>query len=271
VPEHAKALVLGLGDRKKETPQGPTPYIIHQSGTSNLSDRPHSNPGRKQPHEHTDTNSKDIYDFEKTLEAGEPYTQRTAELAIIDTADAVGVKSVVIMSPTIYGIGSGPGNKSSIQIPTLIRAVRKNGYAAVAGDGGQEWDHVSMDDLAALYELVAARIVSGVPVQTNKDGILFSETGRRSWRELAQAVIDAGVKLGALPKDTPIKEVSMQEAADSYGLGAAALFVELGFLSNSRTKSDAARELGWEPKDGPDDYKKGVEQDWVEVLKGDAK
>ncbi|KAF2732564.1 NAD(P)-binding protein [Polyplosphaeria fusca] len=267
--EHSKALVLGLGDRKKASPDGSVPHIVQTSGTSNLSDRPFTLASRKVQAEFTDLDSANVYETEKELEQEEQYDQRTVELAVIDTGLEVGVKTHVIMSPTIYGPGSGPGNIFSIQIPILIRSLLKNGYAFVVGDGSQQWDHISITDLADLYAKMLIQIVQGKDVPSGKDGIFFSETGRRSWKELAQDIIEAGVKVGRIEK-AEVREASLQEAADAYGLGAMPAFVELGFASNSRTKAEKARELGWKSKDGFEEFQKGIEEDWKAVMAKDG-
>ncbi|KAF2194063.1 NAD(P)-binding protein [Zopfia rhizophila CBS 207.26] len=263
VEPHARALVLGLGDRLKENPNTFVPHIIHTSGTSNLADRPFSVPDRKLPFELTDLEPEKVYETEKKLEEVEPYLQRTAELVVIDTGIRVGIKTHVIMSPTIYGEGSGPGNKLSIQIPNLVKAAIKDGFASVVGDGTQEWDHVHIDDLTELYGVVLQRIVEGKSMPSGKEGILFSETGRHSWGEVAKNVAEVGAKLGKL-NTTKVKSVSMDDGIQKWN-PAASTHVELGFASNSRTKSEKAKEWGWKPS-REEGWKKAFEEDWRRVL-----
>jgi nucleoside-diphosphate-sugar epimerase len=123
--ELARGLVLGLGDRLKKNPNGPVPKIIQTTGTSNVADRPFTDPNRKLPFELTDLRSSEVYEVEKKLAAQEPYPQRDSELAVIDTGIETGVVTTIIQSPTIYGPGSGPGNKASLQIP--IKACLQTG------------------------------------------------------------------------------------------------------------------------------------------------
>jgi nucleoside-diphosphate-sugar epimerase len=271
MPDQSKALVLGLGDRRKNNPSGFVPHLVQTSGTSNISDRPHTLVSRKVQAEFSDLHPINVYETEVKLEKEEQYGQRSAELTVIDTGLEVGVKTHNIMSPTIYGPGSGPGNNLSIQIPILIRSILKNNAAFIIGDGSQEWDRISITDLVDLYRVILSQIVEGKDVPSGKEGIFFSETGRHSWKELAQYIIDAGVKLGKLSSNVAVKEASLQEAADAHGLGAAPAFVELGFGSNARTKADRARQLGWDPKDGLEEFKKGIEADWKAVMAKDSK
>lgn len=70
----------------------------------------------------------------------EPYAQRTTDLVVVETGKKVGVKTYILMSPTIYGFGTGLFNDQSIQIPQLIRNAIKNRYSEVVGYGEGEWD-----------------------------------------------------------------------------------------------------------------------------------
>ncbi|OAL47586.1 NAD dependent epimerase/dehydratase family protein [Pyrenochaeta sp. DS3sAY3a] len=246
-PQHAKALVQGLGDRKKSNSSSREPVFIQaSSGTSNISDRPFTAPDRVAklglPTEYTDLDPIAVYEAEKLLNVDEAYAQRTAELNVIETGLAIGVPTHVVMSPTIYGIGSGPGNKTSIQVPLLIKSVLKHGYLAVAKEGDAQWDQVHIADLTALLEILLVRVIENQPVPKGKEGIIFSGTTRNSWKDL---------------------QLPLREAMTSWGLDEPSPhpFAELGFASNSRTKAEVARQWGWEPKSA--DIEKGLEEDWL--------
>ena len=96
----------------------------------------------------------------------------------------MGVKTTIIMSPTIYGLGTGLFNKLSIQIPVMIRAFIKSGQPEVIGEGKGQWDYVHVADLARLYEILLVKILKGEEIPTGEKGILFSGTGRYSFAEL---------------------------------------------------------------------------------------
>lgn len=167
------------------------------------------------------------------------------------------------MSPTIYGIGSGPGNKTSIQVPLLIESVLKHRYLAVAEEGNAQWDQVHIADLTALLEILLVRVIGNQPVPRGKEGIIFSGTTRNSWKDFAATIVKVGVKLGKIPATTEVKQLPLREAMTSWGLDdpSAHPFAELGFASNSRTKAEVARQWGWEPKSV--DIEKGIEEDWL--------
>lgn len=147
---------------------------------------------------------------------------------IIDTAREVGIKTYIIMSPTIYGVGSGFFNKLSIQIPLLTKVAIAQKQSIVIGKGDAVWNHVHIADLADLYVLFAEKLLAGADLPSNEKGIYFSETGEQSWREVSEAVAKAGFALGAL-NTAEVKSVSVEEAAKLGGFDAQ--LAELGFAS----------------------------------------
>ena len=103
-PASAAALVHGLAKRKQQT--GRDVYLVHTSGTSNLADQPITKAYTESDPERVFDDSKDdVYGYEKKRNEQQPYGQRTSELGVIDAGLETGVKTLVIMSPTIYGIG----------------------------------------------------------------------------------------------------------------------------------------------------------------------
>lgn len=256
----ANALVLGMGDRVKQIRK--ELHFIQTSGTSNVGDRPITG---QYYEDRIFSDNDDIFDYEVERNKKEPYPQRTTELVITKTGDEVGVKTHIIMSPTIYGIGTGFFNKISIQIPTLIRTALESGQAEYIADGKEEWDYIHVADLATLYETMLAKIVQGEDVPYGERGIFFSETGNYRWKELAQGIADAGKALGAL-KTNETKSITLEEARKLYPTNPE--YVELGFASNSRTRAHKSRELGWRPTKTEKDWQAGFRDDFEAVLKG---
>jgi hypothetical protein len=134
----AQALIRGLAQRKAST--GQDVWMIHTSGTSNLADQPISGAWveKEVGFEFDDAND-DVYGYEQKREALDPYLQRTTELSVVDTGLELGVNTLVIMSPTIYGIGTGLFNTTSMQIPSYIMAALTHGRAVVIGEGKGVW------------------------------------------------------------------------------------------------------------------------------------
>jgi nucleoside-diphosphate-sugar epimerase len=255
----AEALVKGLGQRKATT--GRDVWIIQTSGATNIGDAPFSKPNI--PIHVFDDMADDIYGHEKTLEAEQAYPQRTTELGVIDNGLALGVKTLVIESPLMYGDGKGTFNTASAQTLTHRTALKRKA-AAVVGDGKNVWGHVHVADLADLYKLVLLQILDneGKALPSGKKGIIFSAHGERTLLEQAELVAAAGQDLGLLP-DKTVQHLSPEEAAREL-LPPLGLFTEeqiavagphlaenlLG--TNLRTVPSVARKLGWNPLRGED-------------------
>ncbi|KAL5337240.1 hypothetical protein BJX70DRAFT_250833 [Aspergillus crustosus] len=266
-----KALLRGLSQRKAHT--GRDVWIIHTSGTSNIGDKPITNPtGVREFDDLID----DVYAHEKTLEAAEPYAQRSTELGLIDTGLQLGVETIVIMSPIVYGNGTGLFNRVSLHTG-YMKAMLQLGYAVVVSDGTGVWDHVHIKDLAELYRLVVLDILErgGKSLPTGKKGIMFSANGRHSWLEYSQLVADACYERGLLT-ERKVTHINLEEAA-------ATLMPRLGFVNaassteeltsaaemysnNERTVASVARSLGWNPVQGDEAWNQAFLDD-VDAVK----
>ncbi|TAQ84378.1 hypothetical protein B7494_g7299 [Chlorociboria aeruginascens] len=252
----ARALILGLAERKKQT--GKEVHYIHTSGTSNLADQPITGAYHE---DRIFSDKDDIYQYLKDREALQVYPQRTTDITVVETGLQVGVKTTILMSPTIYGIGTGLFNTVSIQGPLLTKAALKSGQADVIGEGKGIWDYVHILDLANLYEIVLSRVLAGKEVPTGEKGILFTSTGRFSWAEFSTGIAKALFSLGAI-KTPDVKNIGIEEATEKLFPGNP-LVVELSLASNSRTSSDIAYGWGWKPLRTAQDF----EQSYLEEAK----
>jgi nucleoside-diphosphate-sugar epimerase len=262
--ESARSLVLGLEKRKATT--GKDVFMLHTSGTSNMADQPISKVYVEKDPEHVFSDRDDIYTYEHARNAKQPYHQRTAELGVIDQGLKSGVKTLVIMSPLIYGLGTGLVNRTTIQVPLYMRSTLASGQAIVVGDGKGVWDHVHIEDLARLYEIVVVKMIEGGQgLPFGKQGIMFSGAGRHSWAEVARQVAQAAYDAGAI-KSAEVKSVTLEEGAKAL-TGGKELIVELGFSSNSRTRADVAQSLGWKPEKTEEDFKKHFREEVDAVIK----
>ncbi|KAH8427132.1 uncharacterized protein LDX57_004849 [Aspergillus melleus] len=264
----AQALLRGLAQRKEQT--GRDVWYIQTSGASNVSDKPITKQGA--PARELDDLAGDVYAYEKGLEAEEAFAQRTTELGVIDTGLELGVKTLVIMSPIVYGIGTGLFNRVSVHTQ-YMKAILKIGHAVVFGAGSGVYDHVHIEDLADLYRLVVQEILQrgGEALPTGKKGILFSATGRHSWLEYSQLIAEAGYECGLLSEkevtvlDTleevvtiliPHLEVT-SKVFDAEQLISAAEH----FCSSAKTVAKVGRRIGWTPVRGAEAWKQSFRDD----------
>ncbi|KAI1131226.1 NAD dependent epimerase/dehydratase family protein-like protein [Nemania abortiva] len=271
----AQALLEGLAQRKRAHP-GSEPWFIHTSGTSNVGARPVSgawvdvadSPDGRAFDDAVD----DVYAYERARNAVEPYIQRTTELGVVDAGIELGVCTLVVMAPTIYGVGTGLFNKHSVQIPAFIATALDHGRAVMIGDGEGRWDHVHVVDLATLYELLAlpALDAGGQGLPRGKKGIIFASHGRHSWGGIARGVARACHEVGVLPDDK-VESLSLSEATKLFGASYLAeadeAMVELGLASCAQTIPTVARRLGWKPVCGDDAWERGFRDDVDAILR----
>ncbi|GKZ78296.1 hypothetical protein AnigIFM56816_001854 [Aspergillus niger] len=235
----AKAPITGQGTRKART--GHPAHYIQISGTPNLSDRAHTD---VYTDTHLFTDEEDIYSFEKYRESRETHPPRAAEIAVIETCEAVGVATYLIMAPTIFGQGTGPFNRYSMQLPSMIAD------ALGSEQGDTVWSHVHIEDLASLFIVLLKQICTGVTIPSGRKGIYFCETGEHTHREFPERLATAAYELGVL-LSSDVKVITLEEAAEKLVFGGIST-AELGYASNARTKAILGRKLGWMPLHGDD-------------------
>ncbi|KAH8705390.1 NAD dependent epimerase/dehydratase family protein [Talaromyces proteolyticus] len=252
--QSAEAIIDGLAERQKVT--GKSVHLIHTSGTSNLGDRPITGT-------YTETrvfsDEEDIFAYESYREGLEKYPQRTTDLVVIQNGEATGVKTYILMPPTIYGIGSGFFNRTSIQIDAIMRAAKRQGFTPVIGEGKGHWDHVHIEDLSGLYELVLSRILKGDELPSNRKGIYFCETGNHTWREVSERIAKTGKEAGFLSSDE-VREETLENAAKA--IEKTLDVAELGFASHSQTRAQLSRKIGWVPKKTRKDFEDSFLKEW---------
>jgi nucleoside-diphosphate-sugar epimerase len=204
----AQALLRGLVLRKAET--GREVYMIHLSGASNLSDQPVT--GVYVENREFDDARDDVYEYERMRNALRPYHQRTTELGVIDKSLELGVKTLVMMPPLVFGKGKGLFNRTSVQIPVYVEAALKYAQAVVIGDGKGELDHVHVEDLASLYAIIVNETLEdgGTRLPQGKKAIVFASNGRHTWEEVAQRVAHAW------RGDDGVASLTLEEGASAF-------------------------------------------------------
>ncbi|KAL2822452.1 hypothetical protein BJX63DRAFT_427021 [Aspergillus granulosus] len=251
----AEALILGLSDGQKKS--GREAIYLHTSGTSSVGEYPvpESSHGLR-----VLKDTDDVYDHLVQLERKKPYAQRTTDVAVVDTGMDAQVKTYIVMSPTIYGLGSGQFNRQSIQVPGVIKRALQMGKAPVHGSGTGDWDHVHIDDLTDLYELILSQALQKKPIPSGRKGIYFNETGYHNWKALSERVASVGQELGAL-STKEVDELDSEEWVTCLGGTLTPSKVqagELGFASWSRTSAELGRNIGWMPKHGETSWEEDI-------------
>ena len=225
-PASAEALIQGLGKRKTSSVGNTNVHYIHNSGTSNLGGTPTAHDSTPRVFVDSDT---DLYEYEKACEAKESYPQRTTDIKVVETGISQDVRTYIVMSPLVYGTGTGLFNTSSIQVPLLIRDALRHGKAAYVGDGLNLWDHVHVTDMAAFFALLLGKVVETAPLSYGENGTYFVNAGRHSWKEIATKIAEAGYKSGKLASGQP-ESIGLEIASERW-LGGNRQLTQFGFAS----------------------------------------
>jgi nucleoside-diphosphate-sugar epimerase len=241
----AKAIIAGLNKRTQAT--GKPVIYIHTSGTGVLIEDVRGKKGSNTVYNDLDPDQIDGLPDEQI--------HRNVDLLVINAAQAnPQLKSIIVFPPLIYGIGTGLFNRTSIQLPILIRAALKRGKVETIGPGEATWDNVHINDLVDAYiilfdQLLAAYGPDAKPnakispyLTTGREGYYFAESGRNSWLQLAEKTADVLHKKGLI-NSTKITSFPDEEVENAlFGIFS---WGALGSQSNS--KAERLRKLGWNP------------------------
>ncbi|OQE84736.1 hypothetical protein PENNAL_c0026G03492 [Penicillium nalgiovense] len=244
----AKALIEGLARRQKAT--GKESYLIHTSGTSILGDHPYT--GMPQDQEIWSDEKDNIFEMEKNYP--ERYGQRVTDVTVVETGLSLGVKTYIVVPPTIYGQGGGPFSTLSQQVPNLARLARKRGFAAVIESGKGIRNHIHIADLSVFYGLLFRAVIEQKTwLPSGPEAVFFVESGEHTWLQVSQGIADAMQKSGLLATNE-VKSISLKQAAAEI-TGDNESLAEITLASNSRARADFARNrLGWSTLRGLDDF-----------------
>ncbi|CAF3814976.1 unnamed protein product [Adineta steineri] len=240
-----KAIISGLNKRTKQT--GKPAIYIHTSGTGVISEDVRGKKGSGIVF--SDLNPDQI----NGLADKQPH--RNVDLLIINAADGNPLlKTAIVLPPTIYGIGTGPFNRDSVQLPLLVRAAIKRHKAETIGRGEATWNNVHIADLADAFVIIFDQLVATYGpdakpnaqpspyLTTGREGYYFAENGQHTWRQLSEKIGEVlyKKKIATSPEVTSFPE----DEVESSLWGKDSWYV-VGSESNS--KAERVRKLGWKP------------------------
>ncbi|CAF1484169.1 unnamed protein product [Didymodactylos carnosus] len=164
------------------------------------------------------------------------------------------ITTAIIMPPTIYGIGAGPFNKLSIQIPEVIRFGIQHRKIYIPFEGENIWSSIHIKDLGRAYIHLLDKLIENkeYPALGMKgyDGYYFAENGEFQWRQIFEKVAQLLHKKG-LVDDENVQSITFEQQVETLfngicnGLPGQAVYLLWG--SNSRSKAERLRMLGWKP------------------------
>lgn len=151
--------------------------------------------------------------------------------------------TALVCPPTIHGVGRGTGNTRSIQIPFMSEAVLKRGKGFRVGEGTNMWNSVHIEDLSALFLMLAdAAVNGGGKASWDDQGYYFAGSESYAWKDGSKWIADAA-KNGGWIKTAEVDALTVPQALEVHP------WAPLLWGSNSRSVATRAKEvLGWKPQ-----------------------
>ncbi|KAG8766603.1 hypothetical protein FRC12_006765 [Ceratobasidium sp. 428] len=230
-----QAIVAGLKVRKEKT--GEQGILIHTTGTGTIMDEGTGEFTDDYPI-WDDVDTKAL----KSIDITAPH--RIVDLEAIKAHDE-GIANVYVICPaTIYGVGTGPVRRTSMQIPKLVEIFQKSRRAEYVSKGTNVWSNIHVQDLARAFLLIfdhAIEVQKSGDTQRPQDGFdnfYFTIAGEHAWGEVVAEIGKSMYKRGLL--DSP-EAYSVSAQKDSV--------LTLYSGSNSRAYATRLKQLGWVPKE----------------------
>ncbi|QRV79625.1 NAD(P)H-binding family protein [Ceratobasidium sp. AG-Ba] len=166
---------------------------------------------------------------------GIPPTQphRDVDLEIFGAHERGEIDAYIIAPSCIYGIGDGPVNKLSQQVPRMIR------QPVYVGKGTNLWNNVHISDLIQLYTIILNLALSVRAGETPRPeaytNFYFASVGEHAWGDVAKRIGPILLAKGKVEK-AEARSVKASEVENFSAL-----------TTNSRSVSVRGRNLGWMP------------------------
>ncbi|KAJ5578649.1 uncharacterized protein N7459_007613 [Penicillium hispanicum] len=236
-------LIQALAEVKKQT--GHEVHFLHTSGAKLFSSHagyPTDRPLRD--------NEADLYETQKTSQPRFGIVQKAldANNAVIDTAEALGVRSYIFIPCVVYGQGEGFGNPVSIQTVAIVNAAKKLGRVYRPDADHYAWPVSHVVDTATLYLEIMRSILSGRDIGYGQRGYYLAASGKVAWNEIYCAMAKGLAKRSAIETENVelVDEAALEEMGKA--LGCPKDMVPLFLGGNCALEAVHGREIGWTPQ-----------------------
>lgn len=118
--------------------------------------------------------------------------------------------TAIMMPPLIYGIGSEPFNRISIQTPMLTQYMMQNGAFTLPASHEAGWNAVWVHDLVDAYVLLLSDLEKATPGQRTSHYVFPAEAEPFKWKEHFDAVVSQ-LKEAGHPSAKSVRELKGPE------------------------------------------------------------
>lgn len=110
----------------------------------------------------SDTVFDDLLDTKALHTLIKNHPARAVDNYILSVAESTPhVKTAAIPGPIIYGLGRGPGNRRSVQVPELAKVTLQRKKGLQVGEGLSRWGNVHVRDLSRLLVRLVEKALDG--------------------------------------------------------------------------------------------------------------
>lgn len=104
----------------------------------------------------------DVDGTAKIREVIQKHPSRAVDNYVLSVAaDTPQVNTALLLGPVIYGQGSGPVNRRSVQIPALAKATLQRRRGVQIGKGLSSWGNVHVEDVGSLVLRLVEKAIEG--------------------------------------------------------------------------------------------------------------
>ncbi|KAF2443394.1 NAD(P)-binding protein [Karstenula rhodostoma CBS 690.94] len=167
---------------------------------------------------------------------------------VIETANALGVKSYIFAPCIVYGRGLGFGNKISIQTVAVVKAAVATRRVYKVDEGRPTWPVCHVLDNSTLYIEILRGILEGRDIGSGASGYFLASPGSVAWDDIYAAVGKALKKRGKVDDEAVVKADRAALEKMGEGLECPADFVPLQLGGLCTLTAEHGKRIGWTPR-----------------------
>ncbi|PSN71717.1 NAD(P)-binding protein [Corynespora cassiicola Philippines] len=201
--------------------------------------------------------------FPKIKELGDSFPLRRTDVTITEHGRACGVKTFIVMPPTVYGKGTGPGNTVSFPLRLLVTGLLKAGEVGKFSENKQHFvTHIS--DVVSLCARIIQNIRQGNALAHGEQGFYLAMEPFVYWHDVHERLAAALHARGLVGSPEVKTWRSYDEASEKMGFPPE--FVQMLWDGTCTMAPSRSQAIGWRPTRDGSYFMESIEDDIDAVL-----